>query len=146
MRLRLLLAAVVCAFASALRAADIPSPREAMPQVIDRYIDAAIAEAEVAPAAQADDATLVRRLTLDLVGRIPTASEVDAYVKSTDPDKRAKLVDRLMASPGVRPASGRAVRGDVQPRGESPRQPGAPRVPHDRDEGEQVRGTRSSAS
>src|SRR5262249_16006469 len=68
--------------------------------VIDRYIDAAIAEAGVTPAVQADDATLVRRLTLDLIGRIPTAAEVDAYVKSADPDKRAKLVDRLITSPG----------------------------------------------
>src|SRR5262249_49030021 len=68
--------------------------------VIDRYIDAAIAEAGVPPAVQADDATLVRRLTLDLVGRIPTTAEVDAFVKSTDPDKWAKLVDRLIASPG----------------------------------------------
>src|SRR5205814_3882764 len=57
-------------------------------------------EAGVAPAPQADDATLVRCLTLDLVGRIPTTAEADAYVNSADPDKRAKLVDRLIASPG----------------------------------------------
>jgi hypothetical protein len=106
MRLRLLAAAALCAVVVSgglhppLAGADIPAPRETIPQVIDRHIDAAIAEAGVTPAAQADDATLVRRLTLDLVGRIPTAAEVDAYVKSTDPDKRAKLVDRLIASPG----------------------------------------------
>ena len=56
--------------------------------------------AGVRPAPEADDATLVRRLTLDLVGRIPTEAEVRAYVESTDPDKRARLVDRLMATPG----------------------------------------------
>jgi hypothetical protein len=101
MRLRLLAAVAVCAVtATETLAADIPAPREAIPQVIDRYIDAAIAEAGVTPAEQADDATLVRRLTLDLVGRIPTTAEVDAFVNSTDPDKRAKLVDRLIASPG----------------------------------------------
>jgi hypothetical protein len=81
-------------------AADIPAPREPLAQVIDQFIDAAIAEAGVAPAAQADDATLIRRLTLDLVGRIPTTAEVDDYVKSADPDKRARLVDRLLAAPG----------------------------------------------
>ena len=53
----------------------------------------------VTAAPQADDATLIRRLTLDLVGRIPTSAEADEYVQSTDPNKRAKLVDRLMASP-----------------------------------------------
>ncbi|MCI0702700.1 MAG: DUF1549 and DUF1553 domain-containing protein [Planctomycetia bacterium] len=74
--------------------------REPIPEVIDRYIASAIADANVTPAPQADDATIIRRLTLDLVGRIPTTGEVDDYVKSNDPDKRAKLVDRLMASPG----------------------------------------------
>src|SRR5262249_10662240 len=39
-------------------------------------------------------------LTLDLVGRIPTAGELDAYVSSTDPHKKTQLVDRLMASGG----------------------------------------------
>src|SRR5262245_27395813 len=100
MRLRLLIALIASvSFANLSRSADIPAPREAIPQVIDRYIDAAIAEAGVTPAGQADDATLIRRLTLDLVGRIPTTAEVDEYVQSTDPAKRAKLVDRLIASP-----------------------------------------------
>ena len=49
---------------------------------------------------RADDATLVRRLTLDLAGRIPTAAESRAFVESTDPEKTVRLVDRLMASPG----------------------------------------------
>jgi Protein of unknown function (DUF1549) len=42
---------------------------------------------------------LLRRLTLDLAGRIPTCAEAKAYVESKDPDKRAKLLERLMASP-----------------------------------------------
>ena len=111
----------VIAAAPVPRNFDMPVPRHVIAPFIDHHIDAAIAEAGVTPAAQADDATLIRRLTLDLVGRIPTTREVDAYVKSTDPDKRAKLVDRLIASPGVRAAPGRAVRGDVQPRGQPPR-------------------------
>jgi hypothetical protein len=78
---------------------DTPTPRYVVAPLIDHFVDAAIAEAGVTPAGQADDATLVRRLTLDLVGRIPTTAEVDAYVNSTDPNKRAALVDRLIASP-----------------------------------------------
>jgi hypothetical protein len=85
--------------APAPRNYDTPPPRFVLPALIDHYIDAAITEAGVTPAAQADDATILRRLTLDLVGRIPTTAEVDAYVNSTDTDKRAALVDRLMASP-----------------------------------------------
>jgi hypothetical protein len=101
MRLRLLLtaAALVCATSFA-PAADLPPANKPVEQVIDQLIDAAIADANVTPAAQADDATIIRRLTLDLVGRIPTTGEVEAYVKSTDANKRAKLVDRLISSPG----------------------------------------------
>jgi hypothetical protein len=95
MRLRLLLCAVT--LTGVLRPAHAADAPEV---VIDKHIDAAIAEADVTPAPQADDATLVRRLTLDLVGRIPTAGEVEAFVTSAAADKRAKLVDRLMASPG----------------------------------------------
>ncbi|MBN9117861.1 MAG: DUF1549 domain-containing protein [Planctomycetes bacterium] len=101
MRLRLLLTAAVCVLAPrAVGAVELPSASAPVEKVIDQLIDAAIADAGVTPAAQADDATIIRRLTLDLVGRIPTTGEVDAYVKSTDADKRAKLVDRLIAAPG----------------------------------------------
>jgi len=100
MRLRLLLTAVLIVCATpALRAAEIPA-NAPINKAIDQFLDAAIAEAGVTPAAQADDATVIRRLTLDLVGRIPTAGEVSAYATSTDSHKRAKLVDRLIASPG----------------------------------------------
>jgi hypothetical protein len=100
MRLRLLFA-VVCALAPcAARGADLPPASAPVEKVIDQLVDAGIAEAAVTPAAQADDATVIRRLTLDLVGRIPTAGEVEAYTASTDANKRAKLVDRLIASPG----------------------------------------------
>ncbi|MCE9563111.1 MAG: DUF1549 and DUF1553 domain-containing protein [Planctomycetes bacterium] len=101
MRLRLLLTAAICTLAANIVSADDLAPAsKPIPQVIDQYIDAAIAEAGATPAGQADDATLIRRLTLDLVGRIPTTTEVDEYVKSKDSDKRTKLVDRLIASPG----------------------------------------------
>lgn len=103
MRLRSLLLAATCTLAPAsARAADLPLPPAGKPieTVVDQLVDAAIADAVVTPAPQADDATVIRRLTLDLVGRIPTTGEVDAYLKSTDADKRAKLVDRLIASPG----------------------------------------------
>ena len=60
MRLRLLLTAFAL-LPNVAVAADAPEV------VIDRHIDAAIKDANVTPAAQADDATLIRRLTLDLV-------------------------------------------------------------------------------
>ena len=101
MRLRLAVVAALCVLAATLTnaAADLPSDKS-VEAVVDRSIDEAIASANVAPAPQADDATLIRRLTLDLVGRIPTTREVEDFVQSTDAKKRAKLVDRLLASPG----------------------------------------------
>ncbi len=80
--------------ANELLPADVPLER-----AIDHYIDAGLKEAKIKPAAAADDAALLRRLTLDLNGRIPTPWELDEYLTSNNPDKKIKLVDRLMASP-----------------------------------------------
>ena len=79
--------------------------------VIDEQIAAKIKADGIAPAAQAGNAALIRRLTLDLVGRIPTSGEVAAFVNSKDPTKRAQLVDRLMASPAF--ARFQAIQFDV---------------------------------
>ncbi|WP_395740381.1 DUF1549 domain-containing protein [Prosthecobacter sp.] len=48
----------------------------------------------------ATDETLVRRLYLDIIGRIPTLQEAQSFLTSTDKDKRAKLIDHLLASEG----------------------------------------------
>src|SRR5205085_10769981 len=68
-------------------------------QVIDHSVDAKHKQSKVNPAPPADDATFLRRVMLDLAGRIPTAAEVQAHVASTEADKKTKLVDRLLASP-----------------------------------------------
>ena len=46
-----------------------------------------------------DDLTFLRRATLDAVGVIPTAAEIDAFLADSSPNKRAKLIDRLLADP-----------------------------------------------
>jgi hypothetical protein len=75
----------------------LPADRS-IEQAVDHYIEAKLKEENVTPAPAADDAAIVRRLTLDLNGRVPTVSETEEYVKSSDPTKKAKLVDRLLAS------------------------------------------------
>src|SRR5262245_22449970 len=75
-------------------------PDRPIEQVVDHYLDAALQQAKVRPAPQADDAALLRRLTLDLAGRIPTVSETAEYLAAGDPAKKAKLVERLLAAPG----------------------------------------------
>ena len=68
--------------------------------VIDHYIDAGLREASVVPAPRADDATWLRRVTLDLAGRISTVAEMEEYLHDGDPQKAVKAVDRLLASGG----------------------------------------------
>lgn len=65
---------------------------------IDHHLAARWDAEKVRPAEPADDATFVRRVYLDLVGRIPTAAEVLTFVSNTSPDKRAELVARLVDS------------------------------------------------
>jgi mono/diheme cytochrome c family protein len=66
---------------------------------IDRFILARLEKEGLKPAPEADRGTLIRRLSLDLIGLPPTVAEVDAFIKDTRPDAHAKLVDRLLASP-----------------------------------------------
>jgi hypothetical protein len=68
-------------------------------QVIDHYINARMRRQGVSPAPQADDANLLRRTMLDLVGRPPAAAEAKAYLASSDEGKRQRLVEQLMNSP-----------------------------------------------
>lgn len=58
-----------------------------------------LAKHGVVPGAGIDDARFLRRITLDLAGRIPTPAEQSAFRDDPAPDKRALLVDRLLASP-----------------------------------------------
>jgi len=80
-------------------AAELLSPEMPIEHVIDHYVQQRLAEKPLQPAPHADDCALVRRTTIDVAGRIPTVAEAQGYANSTDADKRAKLVERLMASP-----------------------------------------------
>jgi hypothetical protein len=100
LRLPLLAAVLALPLASGARADDLLLADKTIEEAIDHYLDLKIAEGGAAPAAPADDSALLRRTTLDLVGRIPTAGEARSYVASTEKDKRARLVERLLAAPG----------------------------------------------
>jgi Protein of unknown function (DUF1549)/Protein of unknown function (DUF1553) len=66
---------------------------------IDARLAESWAEAKVSPVARADDGEFLRRASLDLVGRIPTAAEARDFLDDPDPGKRAALVNRLLDSP-----------------------------------------------
>ncbi len=71
----------------------------AEPGTIDFYIFGALQAAGVTPAPPTTDYEFIRRVTLDLTGRIPTAARVTAFVADTTPNKRANLIDELLAEP-----------------------------------------------
>jgi hypothetical protein len=66
---------------------------------IDSYIFADFQTNGITPAPKTTDWEFVRRITLDLTGRIPTPDRVLAFVADTAPDKRAKLIEELLAKP-----------------------------------------------
>lgn len=66
---------------------------------VDRFVQDRLRREGLGPAAEADAATLCRRVHLDLVGLPPTPAELDAFLADTAPDAYERLVDRLLASP-----------------------------------------------
>ena len=66
---------------------------------IDYYIFSALRAKGIAPANLTNDAEFLRRVTLDLTGRIPSTDEVTAFLADRDPQKRSHAIDRLLDSP-----------------------------------------------
>jgi len=66
---------------------------------IDTFILSRLEKEKLTPSPEADRVTLIRRLSLDLLGLPPTPAEVDAFVNDASPDAHAQLVERLLKSP-----------------------------------------------
>jgi hypothetical protein len=67
---------------------------------IDRLVGAVLVANKQSLNAPATDEQFLRRIYLDAAGRVPTAKEAATFLASTAPDKRAKLIDELVFSPG----------------------------------------------
>ncbi len=87
--------------------AYVPPVRPSLPPVrdedwvrnpIDAFVLARLEEEGLEPSPEADRETLVRRLSLDLVGLPPTPGEVDAFLQDESPEAYDRVVDRLLAS------------------------------------------------
>jgi len=66
---------------------------------IDRFVLAKLEANKMLPVADADPATLVRRVYLDLIGLPPPPGEVEYYVRNPNPQAFERIVDKLLASP-----------------------------------------------
>ena len=100
----------VMAAATATRTAASEGPKPLGPPAAVRDADALAAWIDeqfaadwranhVTPAAAADDAEFLRRVYLDLIGRIPSVPEARAFLDDKKPDKRRRLVDDLLGRP-----------------------------------------------
>ncbi len=66
---------------------------------VDQVLAARWAAAKIQPASVADDGEFLRRVCLDLIGKIPTAAEARDFLDDPGKDKRLALVERLLESP-----------------------------------------------
>jgi len=65
---------------------------------IDEQVFAKLRQLGVPPSELCDDATFIRRVTIDVAGRTPTPDETRAFLADPDPAKRDKWIDRLLES------------------------------------------------
>jgi hypothetical protein len=88
--------------------AYVPPQRPAVPKVakadwvrspIDAFVLARLERDGLTPSTEADRETLIRRVSLDLIGLPPSPAEVDAFVKDNSADAWERVVDRLLRSP-----------------------------------------------
>lgn len=77
----------------------VPLDHRALAAKIDEHIAARWIQAKTTPAPLADDAEFARRVYLDLAGRIPLTAEIRAFLAETSPDKRERLVERILSGP-----------------------------------------------
>jgi len=89
--------------AATANAADAPARKPRTPQevaaAVDAAFDASWRSEKVTPAPLSADAEFLRRVCLDITGRLPSVKQATAFLDSKDADKRAKLIDELLAAP-----------------------------------------------
>lgn len=75
---------------------ELPEPEN----FIDRHLFDQLSLLGLPPSGPADDSTFLRRVTLDIAGRLPTLEETETFLASDDPAKRRAKIDELLDSPG----------------------------------------------
>jgi len=85
-------------YSSRIVIARITSPYAAS-SAFDSLVLDQLKRLHLQPSPPADDATFIRRASLDTLGRLPTPAEVRAFVEDARADKHARLADRLLSAP-----------------------------------------------
>jgi len=90
--------ALLVALAGVASSQDAPPPPKAGHDLIDGQVKAKLADLNLKAAPAASDAEFLRRAFLDIVGSIPSLDHAEKFLADKSSDKRAKLVDALLAS------------------------------------------------
>ena len=80
-------------------ATDLPTPSDVGLHPIDRIVLDRLRSMNVVPSGNCDDATFLRRVTFDTIGRLPTVEEARAFLASDQSDKRARWIDAILQMP-----------------------------------------------
>ncbi|MDI1313616.1 DUF1549 domain-containing protein [Prosthecobacter sp.] len=94
------LCALLASFATSVLLAHAAPDLKATTAKIDELVNAKLTKEKIQPNKAASDEIFVRRVYLDVAGRIPTLQETTEFLKSSDADKRANLIDKLLAGDG----------------------------------------------
>lgn len=79
------------------RSPALPQARNGRENPIDRILDEYTAQKKLATPAAIDDATFARRVSLDLVGLLPTVEDLDQFLNDKSSDKRQRYIEKLLA-------------------------------------------------
>jgi hypothetical protein len=89
---------LLVAFAGiALSPVSLRAEERSLRLLLDAEVRAAWQREKIVPASRAGDAVFLRRIYLDLLGTIPSLEETRQFLRNTEPDKREKLIDKLLA-------------------------------------------------
>src|SRR5690606_8278754 len=78
------------------RSPQLPPPRDGRDHPIDRILDAYLADNNQTPPQPIEDRVYLRRLSMDLIGLLPSSEQLDEFVNDTDPNKRERMIDQLL--------------------------------------------------
>lgn len=79
--------------------ATLQAPELPPKNFVDEFVYAKLKKLRLQPAEQCSDEVFVRRVFLDILGVLPTVEETRSFLADEDPEKRAKLIDRLLQRP-----------------------------------------------
>jgi hypothetical protein len=86
---------VTVPFSSADNAAQLQAAWTS-PHFVDQHVAAKWEKLNLLPSARCDDATFLRRASLDVIGKLPTSEDAREFLKSKAPNKRTTLIDSLL--------------------------------------------------